>query len=111
MRASKKSEISGTTKMQLIVTIPCLIYNLLLARIGMKRAMKFQEAVCEGKKAELATYYHESLRGLIILGGLGWILLWWSGFFWRMIQFEIVGTMIWLGVEKHLCLVVKAWAQ
>jgi hypothetical protein len=46
-----------------------------------------------------------------MLGGLGWILLWWSCFSWRIIQLEIIGTIVWLAVEKHLCLVVKAWAQ
>jgi hypothetical protein len=41
IRAGQKYELSGFFRVPLTVLIPCLIWNLLLVRIGMKRGMKF----------------------------------------------------------------------
>ena len=53
-RIENRYELSGEYYLQLRWAIPCLLLNLALFRLGAKRAMHFQKAVCEGDKAGLS---------------------------------------------------------
>jgi hypothetical protein len=77
--------------------------------VGARTAHCFMKAVLENDKAGLQQHYEGRVRAFVVLSMIAVILMYITCFSWNLIIMEIVFLFVWIGIERHLCKVVKAW--